>query len=192
MNARVLIAVAALFVPLSVFGQTVVVNPTTLSVSASSGSSVASQNVTIGKSGGGALRWSITKDPNNGSWVSLSQMKGTNSGTITVNFVAANMPASSGTYAIFTVTGGTSGPKPVSVNLTVAAGAPAPPRLTVACPADIAVTSSDGSPVVVNYTATTSGGVAPVSVTGTPPSGSSFSVGPTPTSVNVTARSSDG
>ena len=59
MSARVLIAVAALFVPLSVFGQTVVVNPTTLSVSASSGSSVASQNVTISKSGGGALRWSI-------------------------------------------------------------------------------------------------------------------------------------
>jgi parallel beta-helix repeat protein len=182
----VLIAVATLFVPLSVSAQSVVVNPTTLNVSAVPGSSVSSQSVTIGKSGGGALRWSII---NIAPWVNLSQTRGTNSGTITVNFGTSNRPTSSGTYPIFTVTAPTSPSVTVSVNLTVLAGAPVAPP-TVTCPANMSVTSSDGSPVVVTYTATTSGGVAPVSVTGSPASGSAFPVGTT--AVSVTARASDG
>ena len=185
-SARVLIAVAALFVPLSVFGQTLVVNPTSLNVSAAAGSSVPSQNVTISRSGGGALRWSINSLVN---WVQVSPVKGTDSGAVTVNF-GTNRPTSSGTYPIFTVKS-QSQSATVSVNLTVVGGAPVVPSLVVTCPADISVTSPDGSGVVVNYpAATTSGGVAPVSVTGRPASGSLFPVGP-PTSVTVTARSSD-
>src|SRR6185436_15216656 len=95
-SARVLIAVAALFVPLSVFGQTLVVNPTSLNVSAAAGSSVPSQNVTISRSGGGALRWSINSLVN---WVQVSPVKGTDSGAVTVNF-GTNRPTSSGTYPI--------------------------------------------------------------------------------------------
>ena len=185
-SGRVLIAVAAWFVPLSVSAQSAVVNPTTLNVSAASGSSVPSQIVTIGKAGGGALRWSIT---NIAPWVSLSQTKGTNSGAITVNFGTSNRPTSSGTYPIFTVTAPTSPSVIVSVNLTVLAGAPVAPP-TVTCPANKSVTSSDGSAVVVTYTASTSGGAAPVTVTGSPSSGSAFPVGTT--SVSVTARASDG
>jgi len=185
-SARVLIAVAALFVPLSVFGQTLVVNPTSLNVSAAAGSSVPSQNVTISRSGGGALRWSINSLVN---WVQVSPVKGTDSGAVTVNF-GTNRPTSSGTYPIFTVKS-QSQSATVSVNLTVVGGAPVVPSLVVTCPADISVTSPDGSGVVVNYpAATTSGGVAPVSVTGSPASGSLFPVGPT--SVTVTARSNDG
>jgi parallel beta-helix repeat protein len=182
---RVLIAVAAWGVPLSVSGQSAVVNPTTLIVSAAPGSSVPSKTVTIGKSGGGALRWSII---NIAPWVNLSQIKGTNSGSITVNFGTSNRPTSSGNYPIFTVTAPTSPSVTVYVNLTVLTGAP--PLLVVTCPANKSVTSSDGSPVVVTYTATTSGGVAPVSLTGIPASGSAFPVGTT--SVTVTALSSDG
>jgi parallel beta-helix repeat protein len=181
-----LIAVAALFAPLSVSAQSLVVNPTSLNVSAAPGSTVPSQIVTIAKLGGGALRWSIV---NVAPWVSLSQVKGTNSGTITVNFGTSNRPASSAIYPIFTVTAPTSPSVTVYVNLTVLAGA-AVARLTVSCPANQSVTSSDGSPLVVNYTATTSGGVAPVSVMGSPLSGSAFPVGTTP--VTVSARSVDG
>src|SRR5262249_13261855 len=72
----------------------------------------------------------------------------------------------------------------VAVELTVVAAA-----LTVTCPSNMSVASTDGFPVVVNYGVTTSGGVAPVTVTGSPESGSSFPLGPTP--VNVIARSSD-
>jgi hypothetical protein len=157
-----------------------------LNVSAAAGSSVPSQNVTISRSGGGALRWSINSLVN---WVQVSPVKGTDSGAVTVNF-GTNRPTSSGTYPIFTVKS-QSQSATVSVNLTVVGGAPVVPSLVVTCPADISVTSPDGSGVVVNYpAATTSGGVAPVSVTGSPASGSLFPVGP-PTSVTVTARSSD-
>jgi parallel beta-helix repeat protein len=69
-------------------------------------------------------------------------------------------------------------------------GVAPPGQLTVTCPANKSVTSSNGSPVVVNYSVNTSGGVAPVTVSGSPASGSSFPVGTTP--VQVTARSSDG
>ena len=88
-----LIAVAALFAPLSVSAQSLVLNPTSLNVSAAPGSTVPSQIVTIAKSGGGALRWSIV---NVAPWVSLSQVKGTNSGTITVNFGTSNRPTRTG------------------------------------------------------------------------------------------------
>ena len=82
----------------------------------------------------------------------------------------------------------------VTVNVQaslVAAALPQPPApLTVSCPANMSVASSNGSPVVVTYSATTSGGVAPVTVSGSPASGSSFQVGTT--NVTVTAQSSDG
>src|SRR5215218_3897434 len=96
---------AALFAPLSVSAQSLVVNPTSLNVSAAPGSTVPSQVVTIAKSGGGALKWSIV---NVAPWVSLSQVKGTNSGTITVNFGTSNRPISSAIYPIFTLTAPTS------------------------------------------------------------------------------------
>ena len=66
----------------------------------------------------------------------------------------------------------------------------APPPLTLTCPANMTVTSPNGSPVVVNYTPTTSGGIPPVTVTGTPASGTSFPIGTT--TVQVSAQSSDG
>src|SRR4029079_18705777 len=141
---------------------------------------------TIGKSGGGALRWSIT---NIAPWVSLSQTKGTNSGTITVNVGTSNRPTSSAMYPIFTVTAPTSAAVTVYVNLTVVAGTPVAP-LTVSCPANKSVTSSGVASVAVSYTLTTSGGVAPISVTASPASGTAFPVGTM--SVSVSARSSDG
>jgi parallel beta-helix repeat protein len=183
MIRRVLIGVAALLVPWSVSAQSLLVSPTSFNISASAGSSVPSKSVTIAKSGGGALRWSVT---NIAPWVNLSQIKGVNSGTITINF-GTNRPTNSGAYPIFTVTAPTSASVTVYVNLTVVAGV-AP--LAVTCPANKSVTSSDGSPVAVTYTATASGGVAPVSVTGSPASGSAFAVGTT--AVTVTAQSADG
>ena len=141
---RVLIVVAALFVPWSVSAQGLVVTPTSFNVSAAPGGSVAAKIVTIKKSGGGTLRWSIV---NIAPWVNLSQAKGVNSGTTTVNFTTSNRPPNSGNYPIFTVTAPTSPSVTVYVNLTVVA-AVAP--FAVTCPANRSVTSSDGSPVVVS------------------------------------------
>ena len=78
----------------------------------------------------------------------------------------------------------------VLLPLSVEAQPVLPGELIVNCPADMSVTSFNGSPVVVTYGVTASGGVAPVTVTGSPAPASSFPLGTTP--VQVTAQSSDG
>ena len=45
---------------------------------------------------------------------------------------------------------------------------PPSPTLTVSCPANMSVPSSNGSPVAVTYSATASGGLAPVTVSLSP------------------------
>ena len=79
---------------------------------------------------------------------------------------------------------------PSNVRVLVDGGVPAPGQLTVTCPANKSVASSNGSPVVVTYSVSTSGGAVPMTVTDLPASGSSFPVGTTP--VQSTARSNDG
>ena len=118
---RLFVGVATLLIlPVVASAQTLSISPTTLSVQASPGNAVASQTVTVGKSGNGALKWSVA---NVASWVTVSPQSGINSGTLTVAFNTSPslMPASSGTYAAFTVTAPTSSPVVVRVNLTISA-----------------------------------------------------------------------
>jgi hypothetical protein len=78
----------------------------------------------------------------------------------------------------------------VSCNFTVTVTytAPPPPSLTISCPANQTVASTDGAAVFVAYPApTASGGVAPVTVVATPASGSLLAVGTT----TVTATATD-
>ena len=63
------------------------------------------------------------------------------------------------------------------------------PAVSITCPADISVTTTNPGGEVVNYSApTTSGGCAPVTVVCNPPSGSTFPVGTTV----VTCTATDG
>ena len=187
----VLLFSAALLVPLSARAQAVLsVSPTSVSVQANAGTNVASQTVRVSNAGRGALKWSVVA-PTAG-WLSVSPTQGVNSGSITLTFRTSALAA--GPYQTsFRVESTTGSAITVGVQATLTASSSAPPppgQLTVTCPANISVASSNGSPVVVTYSASTSGGVAPMTVTGTPASGSSFPVGTTP--VQVTARSSDG
>jgi parallel beta-helix repeat protein len=180
-----LVFVAATLLPLPAGAQAVLsVSPTSVTVQASAGTNAPSQPVQISNAGKGALKWSVVQP--SASWVSVSPTRGTNAGTLTLTFATSALAV--GVYQTFFDVESTTGS---SVRVTVQASvvASAPP-LTVTCPGNISVASSDGSPVVVTYSVSTSGGVAPVTVTGNPASGSSFPV--RTTSVQVTAQSSDG
>ena len=186
----VLLFFAALLLPLSVGAQPVLsVSPTSVSVQANTGTNAPSQTVRVSNAGNRALRWSVVEA--SASWVRVSPSSGVNSGTLTLTFGTSALPV--GQYQTSFLIQSTTG-SAITVNVQasiVASAAPPPPaQLTVTCPANISVASSDGSSVVVTYGVSTSGGVAPVTVTGSPASGSSFPVGMTP--VQATARSSDG
>ena len=136
--------------------------PSAMTVSSSTGSAMAvSYSATTS---GGVAPVTVSGNPASGSMFPV--------GTTTVS---VNAKSSDGQTASCNF--------PVTVTSTVA-------RLTVSCPSNMTVASSNGSPVAVTYSATTSGGVAPVTVSGNPASGSMFPVGTTTVSVN--AKSSDG
>jgi parallel beta-helix repeat protein len=191
--AFLVISAAALILPRTASAQAVLsVSPTSVSVQANAGTNPSSQTVRITNAGKGALKWTVAVP--SAPWLSVSPTIGVNSGTLTLTFRTSTM--GTGQYQTsFRVDSntGSSITVPVTVNLAGTALPPPPPppgQLAVSCPANMNVASSNGSPVVVNYSATPSGGVAPYTVTGSPASGSLFPVGST--SVQVTARSSDG
>jgi parallel beta-helix repeat protein len=186
-----LLFVAALLVPVAAAAQAVLsVSPTSVSAQATQGTDAASQTVRVSNSGRGALKWSVVQPT--ATWLSVSPVSGVNTGTLTLTFRTSSLSA--GNYQTSFRVEASGSASVVSVALSIVAGSspppPPPPTLTVTCPANMSVTSPDGSPVVVTYSVTTSGGTPPVTVTGTPASGSSFPVGTTP--VQVTAESSDG
>jgi parallel beta-helix repeat protein len=124
----------------------------------------------------------------NGSAVVVTYTVTTSGGVAPVTVTGT--PASGSSFAVgtttVTVTARSSDGQTASCTFTVTVVR----QLTVTCPANMTVSSPNGSPVPVSYSVTTSGGLAPVTVTGTPASGSNFAVGTT--TVSVTARSSDG
>jgi len=160
------------------------VNPTSLTLSATAGTNVASRTVQVTTTNKN-LRWTVVPPAVN--WLTVSPANGKGAATLTLTFATAALAAGSYTTS-FTVQprNGT----PVQVTVAVSITSPTPSVLSVTCPANKTVSSSTGFPVVVHYTATTSGGVPPITVTGNPPSGSGFPVGTT--NVMVTAQSSDG
>jgi parallel beta-helix repeat protein len=162
------------------------VSPPSVTVQASQGTNPPSQTVRVSNSGNRALKWSVVQA--NVSWLSVSPTSGVNNGALTLTFTTSGLAQGQYPPTSFRVESTTGSSATVPVTLTV--GPAGAPPLTVTCPANKTVTSSNGSPVVVTYTVSTSGGVAPVSVTGSPVSGSSFPVGTT--AVQVTAQSSDG
>ena len=128
----------------------------------------------------------------NGSPVAVTYSATTSGGVAPVTVNAS--PVSGSMFAVGTtpvsVTARSSDGQTASCTFFVTVTYTAPAQLTVSCPANMSVVSSNGSPVVVTYSPTASGGVAPVTVSASPVSGSIFAVGTTP--VSVTARSSDG
>jgi parallel beta-helix repeat protein len=198
MNTTRLVRSARLFFGLSTFvllpltasAQAVLsLSPTSINQSAAVGSNVSTQTVRVSNSGNRALKWTVT--PPAANWLSVSPTAGVNSGSINVAFNTAGLAV--GQYqSSFRVNNSSTGSYTtiyVTVNMT-GQTATTTPKLTVTCPANRTVASSNGSAVPVTYTATTSGGVAPITVSGSPASGSNFPVGTT--NVTVTARSSDG
>lgn len=176
--------------PLSstVAAQTVLsVSATSVSSQANAGGNAPSQTVRVSNAGRGALKWSVVRSNPLESWFSVSPTSGVNTGTLTIAFntVALTPGTYQGTFRV-QVQGSTTSVT-VSVLATIVNSAP---TLTVTCPSNISLPSSNGSAVVVTYSVTTSGGVAPIMVTGSPASGSSFPVGTTSVTVNV--ASSDG
>jgi hypothetical protein len=61
-----------------------------------------------------------------------------------------------------------------------------PPLLSITCPGNITVTTTNPSGVVVNYTVTVSGGLLPITTNCVPPSGSIFPIGITTVNCSVT------
>ena len=176
---------AAILLPRSVGAQQLSVSPTSVSVQANVGSNAPSKTVQVKKRGKPTTQvpWTVVQTSPN--WVSVSPTSGVNDGTLTLAFATSALAAGTHQTSFRVDTSGSS--FTVTVQATIVSSAP---QLTLTCPANLTVPSLDGSPVVVTYNANTSGGVAPVNVTGVPASGSSFVVGPT--SVTVTASSSDG
>jgi hypothetical protein len=117
----------------------------------------------------------------------VSPTSGVNNGTLTLTFNTSALAASSTPYTTTFGINSNGGSATITVNVTI--NAATTQTLTVTCPSNMTVFSSDGSAVAVNYSATTSGGQQPVTVTYTPPSGSMFSVGTG--SVTVSAKSAD-
>jgi parallel beta-helix repeat protein len=188
--AIALACIAAMLVPAAARAQALlVVNPTTVSVQTPVGTNAASQTVQVSNGGNRALKWSVV--PPTAGWLSVSPSKGTNAFPLTLTFATSTLPV--GVYqTTFTVETGVGSSVAVAVQVSIVSQSQPPPpaQLTVTCPANMSLTSPDGSAVVVSYSVSTSGGVQPVAVNGSPASGSSFPVGMT--SVQVTAKSSDG
>ena len=184
---RLLLFVAATLLPQSVAAQaTLSVVPASISVQTNFGTNAPSQTVQVKKTGGGALRWTVESPA--AQWVTVSPTSGMNNGALTLTFQTSGLAVQAQPYATsFRVVSGT---QSVTVSVAVTIVAVTPPTLTITCPANMSVSSPDGSPVVVTYTVTTSGGNPPVNLTVTPTSGSSFAVGTT--TVQANAQSQDG
>jgi len=185
----VLFAIAILLPRSGAAQATLAVVPASVSVQTNVGTNAPSQTVQVKKTGAGALRWTVVQAA--APWVTVSPTSGTNNVTLTLTFQTSGLPVQAQPYTTsFRVVSGT---QSVTVNVAVtivAVTPPPPPTLTITCPANMSVSSPNGSPVVVTYTVATSGGNAPVNLTVTPPSGSSFAVGTT--TVQANALSADG
>jgi parallel beta-helix repeat protein len=127
----------------------------------------------------------------NGSPVAVTYTIPTASGG-TSPYTYSGLPSSGSSFPVGTTTvqvtvqDSSQPPKTASCSFTVTV---TPPPLTIICPTNMSVASSDGSPVVVTYTLPTpSGGTPTYTVSGLPSSGSSFQVGTT--TVQVTAQDS--
>ena len=179
---------AAIFVPVAASAQpTVLVSPTSISVQTPLGTNAASQTVQVSNGGNRALKWTVVQPSVN--WVSVSPTTGVNKGTVRLNFSTSALAL--GTHnTTFQVQGGSGAPATVSVQVNVvpAQDPPPPGTLTVTCPSNISVASTNGTNAVVNYTVTTSGGAQPVTWTGTPASGTAFPIGTTAVQVNATSN----
>ena len=157
--ARLFVGVCmATVLPATVGAQTLVVTPTTITASASAGSSPTPQTVRVSNGAKGALKWTVVQTTPN--WVSVSPTTGVNSGTLdadvfnrrTRGWVVSDFVSSPGQ-------GDFAGRRQYHADHhPVLPPPPPPPTLVVTCPANMSVASPDGQPVIVTYSATTTGG----------------------------------
>jgi hypothetical protein len=95
----------------------ITLDKTTLSFTGQTGSNPASQSFAISNTGGGTLTWTASDDA---SWLALSQVSGTGSGTVTASVNTTGM--ATGTHnAIITVSGSGVASKTIAVSLTLTA-----------------------------------------------------------------------
>jgi uncharacterized protein (TIGR03437 family) len=116
------------------------------------GTAPAPQSVTIANSGGGTLSWSASSGA---SWLSVSPVSGTGSGTLTVGINTAGLSAQTYNGAINIRASGAS-PQTISVTLTVSA--PQPSLSLSTTKANFSLTLGGGAPASQTVNVTNAGG----------------------------------
>jgi len=127
--ARMYVVLAGILITsITASAQVLSVTPTTVTATGTAGAAVASQSVNIRKSGKSVMKWTVS--PPSASWLSVSPLSGTNSGTLTVSF-PGTFSAGTSLQASFVVNANGGQSQVVTVNLTVGSTASAPPPVTL-------------------------------------------------------------